>query len=102
MERVGEIWVARARGQEGEAELCLLDTKYLYGYLICISYIYIYQVTFFYSMISSMISILPLVTLLYTFSTILLQALAPVSFPDVSFWLWPSSWQQIANLVPGC
>ena len=41
MERVGEIWVARARGQEGEAELCLLDTKYLYGYLICISYIYI-------------------------------------------------------------
>lgn len=101
MERVGEIWVVWARGQEGEVALCLLDTNYtyifIYTYFIHM-YIYIYQVTFFYSMIS----ILPLLTLLYTFSAILLQALAPVSFPDVSSWLWPSSWQQIANLVPGC
>ena len=28
MERVGEIWVARAREQGGEVELYLLDTNY--------------------------------------------------------------------------
>lgn len=45
MERVGEIWVVWARGQEGEVALCLLDTNYtyifIYTYFIHM-YIYIY------------------------------------------------------------
>ena len=30
MDGVGEIWVARARGQEGEVELCSMPHYYLY------------------------------------------------------------------------
>ena len=34
MEVVGETWVARARGEEGEVELTIMPYYYLYLYVI--------------------------------------------------------------------